>query len=226
MKTVFSTQEGVKMNSNLEFGDTKDIVDEFQYLMDTIESMWDAEFKYFYRITDDNYIQLAYSLEESDLTIIAQEKLKHKNLKDNIISIVKRNIEAHLPYDGFPLFEKSSVFTEQEFNTIIQTIKDEKDAIIKQAKGNQTPLIDYLREQNLNPKPSGDNPNTWVASCPCGGNHHIMVGTLDDGWGCGYCSRGGKLPEIKKWIQEIKIKKDEKDFMRGFHSARSWQNGG
>ena len=48
MKTVFTKEEGVKMNSDLNFGDTKDIIREFTYLMDTSDFLWGAEFKYFY----------------------------------------------------------------------------------------------------------------------------------------------------------------------------------
>ena len=210
MKTVFTKEEGVIMSSCQEFGDIKNLIVEFQYLMDTLEIMGDIDFKYFYRVTDDNYIQLAYKMDKREMELCAQYRLRHDNLKENITFIVKENIEAHLPYEGFPIFEKSTVFTEQEFNSIIQSIKDEKNAIIKQATSTQTPLIDYLREQNLNPRPTGYTPNSWVARCPCGGNHHIMVSTLNDEWGCGYCNRKGEIPELEKWLQEVKIKEDQK----------------
>jgi glutaredoxin len=210
MKSVFTKEEGVIMNSRLDFGNTKNIIDEFQYLMDTTETMYEVKFKYFYRITDDNYIQLAFSMNGGELKLSAQFKLRFKNLKQNIAFVVKENIEVHMPYEGFPVFEKSDLFTEQEFNSIIQNIKEEKDAIIKQAKENQTPLIDYLREQCLNPRPSGNNPNSWIANCPCGGNHFIMIVTETDTWGCGYCKRKGELGELKIWLQEIKIKDDQK----------------
>ena len=214
MKTVFSTQEGVKMNSKLDFGNTKDISTEFQYLMDTLETMFEEEFKYFYRITDDDYMQLAYVYHAAPLEIIAQFKLISKDLKENLTFIVRENIEAHLPYDGSPVFVKSTVFTEQEFNSIIQNIKDEKLAFTEQARTKETPIITYLKAQNLRPNPSGNNPNSWVANCPCGGQHHIMVVTIEDTWGCGYCRRKGKLPELKKWIQELKIKEDQKKLSR------------
>jgi hypothetical protein len=61
MITVFTTQEGVKMNSQLDFGSIEKIENEFQSLMTTYENMFDEEFDYFYRITPDRYIQLAYS---------------------------------------------------------------------------------------------------------------------------------------------------------------------
>ena len=210
MKTVFTKEEGVIMSSRMDFGDTKDIIDEFQYLIETTETMWEVEFKYFYRITDDNYIQLAFRMDEGELQLCAQFKLRFKNFKDNIIFILRENIETHLPYEGFPVFEKSTVITEQEFDSIIQTIKEERNSMIEQAKAIQTPLIYYLREKNLNPKPSGNNPYSWVAKCPCGGNHFIMIVTKTDDWGCGYCKRMGKLPELKTWLQEIKIKEDQK----------------
>jgi hypothetical protein len=43
MKTVFTTQEGVKMNSQLDFGSTEEIGNEFQFLMTTYETMFDEE---------------------------------------------------------------------------------------------------------------------------------------------------------------------------------------
>lgn len=65
MKTVFTTQEGVKMNSQLDFGSTENIRNEFQFLMTTYETMFEEEFDYFYRITSDGYIQIACSYYKS-----------------------------------------------------------------------------------------------------------------------------------------------------------------
>ncbi|WP_242094336.1 hypothetical protein [Aestuariivivens sediminicola] len=220
MKTVFTKKEGVWMN----FGDTKNIAHEFIYLMDNSDLDWGTEFKYFYRITDDNYIQLAHRLNGGELKISAQFRLRFKNLKENIIFIVKENIEAHLPYEGFPVFEKSTVITEKEFNSIIQTIRDERNLMIEQAIAFQTPLIDYLREKNLNPRPSGNNPYSWVAKCPCGGNHFLMIVTKTDNWGCGYCRRVGKLPELQAWLKEIKIKEDQKRLSKMLRELK--ENGG
>jgi hypothetical protein len=170
--------------------------------------MWAIDFKYFYRITDDNFIQIASSMEGDELKICAQYKLRHKNLKENIVFILKELIEAHLPYEGFPVFQNSTVFTEQEYDSIIQKMKDEKLAIIEQARANQSPLINYLKEQNFNPRPTGNTIHSWVTKCPCGGNHHLIISTLKDEWGCGYCNREGRLPELKKWLYELRVKQD------------------
>jgi len=222
MKTVFTTQEGVKMNSKLYFGNTKSISHEFENLMDTSESMWDVQCQYFYRVTDDKYIQLARTVKGSNLNIIAQKKLKHQHLKDNIISIVKMNMDVRLPYDGFPCFEKSDVFTEAEFNSIIDTIKAEKNAIIAETERRETPIIRYLKAVDIPTHPSGNNPNSWVANCPCGGQHHIYIVTIEDTWGCGYCKRKGKLPELKQWIQEIRIKKDQRKLSRMMQELKTY----
>ncbi len=209
MKTVYNKAEGITMNASLDFGSCDSITHEFEYLMDTSETMWDVNMTYFYRVTDDKYIQLAFKMNGGSLRISAQFKLPFQNLKDNIIFIVKEHIEAYLLYQGYPIFQKSDVFTEQEFNAIIKSMSDEKRAIIELAKAKETPIIQYLKAQNIPCEPSGNNPNSWVANCPCGGQHFIMIVTTEDTWGCGYCKRKGKLPELKKWIQELQIKKDQ-----------------
>ena len=209
MKTVYNKAEGITMNASLDFGSCDSITHEFEYLMDTSETMWDVNMTYFYRVTDDKYIQLAFKMNGGSLRISAQFKLLFQNLKANIIFIVKEHIEAHLPYHGFPTFQKSVVFSEQEFNRIIQTMSDEKRAIIALAKAKETPIIQYLKAQGVTCEPSGNNPNSWQANCPCGSQHFIMIVTTEDTWGCGYCKRKGKLPELKKWIQELQIKKDQ-----------------
>ena len=58
------------MNAQLDFGSVKDIKSEFQYLMTTSESDFEVEFNYYFRITDDNYIQLANSFEKENLKIL------------------------------------------------------------------------------------------------------------------------------------------------------------
>lgn len=204
MKTVYSTQEGVKMNSDLDFGDTKNIRDQFHYLMDTLETMFNEEFNYFYRVTDDNYIQLAYSYFKSDLVIIAQYRLRFQNLKENIIFIVTNKIEAYSPYNGYPTFENSSVLTEKEFNDIIATLKNSKKVITDKALEHITPFITFLKENNLDPFPSGESTTNWKARCPSGYSHFIMISTKTDEWGCGYCRRQGKQVELENWLREIK----------------------
>lgn len=215
MKTVYSTQEGVKMNSELDFGPTKDIHNQFQHFMDTLETMLGEEFNFYYRITDDNFIQLAYSYHDSELKITAQYKLRSKNLKKNIVFIVKKCIEANAPFYGYPKFENSSVFTKREFDEIVQSIEDKKTVVAKKSLKNITPLITFLKNNNLNPIPTGDSPNNWKAKCPSRRSHFIMISTKTDAWGCGYCYRKGELPELEKWLHEVKLIEDKNLSLKG-----------
>lgn len=57
------------MNSALDFESTAGINNEFNYLMTTTESQFDEELNYYYRITDDDFIQVAYSNYDSPLEI-------------------------------------------------------------------------------------------------------------------------------------------------------------
>ncbi len=204
MKTVYSTQEGVKMNSSLDFGDTKDIQDQFHYFIDTLETPLNEEFKFFYRVIDDNFIQLAYSYNESELEIIAQYRLRFQNLKQNIIFIVKNSIEANRFYNGYPTFQNSTVFTKHEFDDIIATLKKAEKAVAQKALEHQTPFITFLKDINLNPFPSGSSYTNWKAKCPSGRGHFIMISTKKDEWGCGYCRRKEKQADIEKWLLEIR----------------------
>lgn len=210
MKTVYSTQEGVKMNSDLDFGPTQAIRNEFHYLIETIETIFDAEIKYYYRITDDGYILLAYTMFEDDLKIIAQYKLKYDALKENIFFILRNRIEANLPYIGFPKFQNTPVLTKKEFEDLTDAILNEKTAISEQAKQNITPLINFLEERQLHPRPTGDTPFSWKARCPAGTIHHIMVSSKHDEWGCGYCGRKGGLKDLEQWLDDIRYKAYQK----------------
>ncbi|MCL7765359.1 hypothetical protein MPF19_18205 [Polaribacter sp. Z014] len=210
MKTVFTTQEGVKMNSELDFGSTANIKNEFHFLMTTYETQFDEEFDYFYRITDDGYIQLASSYCNDKLEIKTQYKLQFDTKKEDLIYVVHQLIEANHFYTGYPTLKDSVIFTQLEFDTIISDIKNPK--IIEKAKATQkiTPLITFLEQQQLHPKPTGFNENSWTANCPSGGNHFIQVVTTNDQWGCGYCKRKGGKEELEKWLQERKSIEDQK----------------
>jgi hypothetical protein len=208
MITVFTTQEGLKMNSQLDFGSIEKIENEFQSLMTTYENMFDEEFDYFYRITPDGYIQLAYSYNKSSLEIKAQYKLQFDSKKKDIIFIIKQYIEATQLYNGYPKLKDSIVFSHDEFDKIILEIKSPENIEKGKASKKITPLISYTRQQQLNPKPTGFNENSWTANCPSGGNHFIQIVTTNDQWGYGYCDRKGGLIELKQWLQELKIIKD------------------
>jgi hypothetical protein len=48
-----------------------------------------------------------------------------------------------------PVFKNSTECTNEEFDGIIPHMKDQKLAIVAQAKANQTPIIKFLKERRL-----------------------------------------------------------------------------
>ena len=212
MKTVYTTQEGVKMNAELSFGDISEILDEFSFFLETTEGMFLIDIQYYYRITDDHFIQVAESVDGIKPELNAQYKIRYKALKKNLQFAIENMFEAHLLYQGYPEFNRSTIFTKKEFETdIVGVMRKQKDAIKRQTEATITPLITYLQEQGLYPQPSGTNVGSWIATCPSRRGHFIQVVAPSGEWGCGFYCKNGKLPEFKKRIQEIYIKKEKKE---------------
>jgi hypothetical protein len=197
------------MNSKIDFGDASSIVHEFEYLITTTETMWDIVIKYFYRVTDDKYIQLAYTQDDSELKIIAQYKARYKDVKENLLFILRNTVEANFLYTGFPTFEHSLVLTRLEFDLLIDQIKDGIYKVRRFAMKLKSTFITYLEEIDLNPRPTGETKYAWIASCPnAKGKHHIMVSTKHDEWGCGYCGKKGKKEDLDEWLWELDYKRN------------------
>lgn len=72
---------------------------------------------------------------------------------------------------------------------------------------NVAPIIATAKDLGLNPQPSGHSPNAWVANCPSGGSHTIMISTLGNKFGCGYCRRKGGPDELRQFVEDRKRKR-------------------
>jgi len=53
-----------------------------------------------------------------------------------------------------------------------------------------------------NLRPAGQNTTAWMANCPCGGQHWIMISTESNSFGCGYCRRKGGPEELRRFCEE------------------------
>jgi hypothetical protein len=84
-------------------------------------------------------------------------------------------------------------------NQGIENIKQRKFQI--KEIGHHHPIILYCTEHNLYPEPEDHSPDIWKANCPSGRQHHIMISTSSNEWGCGYCKKKGKLEELKLWVE-------------------------
>ena len=207
-KNAFSKKEGIVMNSKLYFGDPLPVFSQFTYFMILEDIDWGAKFYYYYRVTDDNFIQIAYGLDEKEHTICAQYQKTNQDLKSNPKKILMNYVEANRFYAGNLAFVESTLFTESEFSSMIGAIKNELEVLKDEARILKTPFIDYLEKTNFNPKPTGNTKYSWTIGCPnAEGKHFLMISTLNDEWGCGYCKRKGDLEDFKNWLREIDRKK-------------------
>ena len=199
--------EGVVMNTNLNFGNPFLYSSRFNSFLKLELTMWDLEYDFYYRITDDNYIQLVESYENKEFTICAQFTKVGEDLKSNLSYVLTRYIEVYLMFDGYPRFVECKLFTRSEFNIILSNFKNEIRVIKSKAKKRHSPLIGYLRKLNFKPEPTGNTEYSWVIGCPnANKKHFLMISTLNDEWGCGYCKKKGKIDEFKLWLHEIKVK--------------------
>ena len=203
MKTVFTTQEGVKTNANLDLGSTKTILHELKYFLVLSDSLYGVELKFYYRLIDDDYIQLAYSVLDNSPELITQFKRRYETLKENLAFVIHEYVKAHLPYQNKLDFERSPLFIKEEYEAIVERICSEKEANRSEANETITPLVTYLIEQELEPRPTGIDTISWIAACPVSQNHFIMLVTTTDEWWCGYCRKKGKLPELKAWLTDL-----------------------
>jgi 6-pyruvoyl-tetrahydropterin synthase len=204
MKKPMIRKEGVKMNDSLNFENYAAVRHQFHFVLETIETAWGLYIQYHYRITEDKYIQIAVSVEDDAPQIRAQYQLKYSSVKENIKFVITEMFDANLLFNGYPQFHKSNTFSEKEFkNDLIEKLKNEKRLIYEKTKTNQTPLIKYLKEQDLEPNPSETNVGSWVAKCPNGQKHFIMITTKNDQWGCGYCKKKGGLQDLQNWINQL-----------------------
>jgi hypothetical protein len=70
MKTVFRKKnEGLKLNSELDFATTEDIIDEFHYLVDTTESL-EILLKHTYLIKDTPYLKIVRYAQTRNLMVL------------------------------------------------------------------------------------------------------------------------------------------------------------
>jgi hypothetical protein len=102
----------------------------------------------------------------------------------------------------------SNVFSKKQFDEILMKANETRSLNLSRARllaeGND--LIQYCYQEGLYPRPEGNDETKWLANCPTGGNHLILISASSNNWGCGYCKRRGGLAELRQWIDQRKEK--------------------
>ncbi|MDP2060214.1 MAG: hypothetical protein U1C58_06430 [Flavobacteriaceae bacterium] len=213
MKTVFTQREGVSVNSSFDFGSTEGISHEFNLLLKIFENHWKLNISYYYRTTDDGFIQLATQDDEKKLHIIAQIKLKFEHLKSDKLNVLFHNFMAQRSEEFKPTFLSSPILTPEEFSKVLYLLDERRFKNIQQAKikAQENGFIEYLQKEGFKPQPDGCTEYTWTALCPNGeGRHLISVSTHDDSWHCPLCEKKGNQEAFDKWQREVWKINDQK----------------
>jgi len=172
-------------------------------------------YKQDFMVMEYGLCELYYKIQEQKLYLL---KIDHQEdtVKERIISynLNLTTVDAILTYflkelffkddffgEGRMIYEKSEQFSEDYFNSIQKEQNDayrQKIKLIEDAAKNND-LINFCRTIHLHPTPDGIHATNWTAQCLSKGNHHLLLSTLTNEWGCGYCRKKGGLPELKKW---------------------------
>ena len=134
----------------------------------------------------------------NDAYLYDQNKSHTENLSHAIEKIVNNRRLIH----GIPLVSKfGKNLTENEWELILKKFS------VKTTTTFNSSFLDFLREKGLHPKPFDEEKGQWVANCPSGAKHPIMINAYFDEFGCGWCKKKGGKQELKDWIQEINLEK-------------------
>lgn len=180
---------------------------DYVFILETEESMWDVEVRYYLK-NEDGYLKLYTTndnnkeFHDCNVSLIINDSLS----KRDVIKLLENYFEKWRIYNGLPRFRKEGLLDEKEFYAIINNIKEKRDHYMRRAMELKTPFIDYLKKVNLDPIPDGENEHQWLAKCPYSkGKHHMMVSTKNDTYGCGWCKKKGSQSDLENYLKTIKL---------------------
>ena len=209
MKT-FTQKEGLNFSNRHPFGDPQETANEFEFFIyyDVGTVAFELQEKLYYRITEDNYIQVASNLyDDSSPQIIAQFKNNGEELKTQLQTIMRQYFEGMRYFIGFPSeFIDGTLFSKDDFNNILQSIKEDLDKNRKKANQNPPELFTLLEKHDLDPQPDGMDAISWLAICPRCRKHLLSFKRGSLSWRCGYCNLAG---DGEKMFEEALLKISE-----------------
>ncbi|MBR9999007.1 MAG: hypothetical protein KFF73_08550 [Cyclobacteriaceae bacterium] len=105
---------------------------------------------------------------------------------------------------GRPEYVESDMFSEDEFNHILQEANDRTEAVRKKSLRQKSPLLELCREYGLDPEPAGHKETSFYAKCVTGRPHQMYLSTESEAWGCGFCKIKGGVEELKAAYQQYR----------------------
>ena len=90
----------------------------------------------------------------------------------------------------------------REVDEFCEELERNSQAAEAAQRANPAPILKVAWAFGLSPRTAGQNPESWWANCPCGGNHSIMISTNSNQFGCGYCRRKGGPDELRQFCED------------------------
>lgn len=175
---------------------------EYILLLQTEETLYEVNIKYYLKKEGD-FLKLLHLMQgETEFTDTGEAIRIEETLNINdIMTLLQNSFKTQILYTGLPSFTIGGLINKKHFDIIKEKISFDREKHIKQAKYLRTPFIDYLEQIKLFPRPEGNASHTWLAKCPFArGNHFMMVSTLNDTYGCGWCKKKGNQKDLEQFI--------------------------
>lgn len=117
------------------------------------------------------------------------------------LRLLRRLIRARAGF-GWPRdFLSPGLVSQTEFNELMAGLAQDLAKNAQAAKAKESEIVRTARELNLHPRPSGTNPDLWLADCP--GTHHTLgINAEANQFGCGWCRQKGGTEGLRQFVRE------------------------
>jgi hypothetical protein len=113
--------------------------------------------------------------------------------------------QCHFPYTGAIEPFVGGLLSSETIGGLVDDLHAEWDRnrreAIAEAERTPPPIVLTARELGLAPRPAGHNATAWVANCPSGRGHTIMISATSNEFGCGYCRKKGGPNELRTFCR-------------------------
>ncbi len=98
-------------------------------------------------------------------------------------------------------FLSAGIIDEDNYCRVKGQVEQELDENERKALETETEIVEVARQLGLCPRPTGKDPEYWLARCPKK-NHPLFIRATDNIFYCGYCRRKGSMDELRSLVKE------------------------
>jgi len=123
------------------------------------------------------------------------------------LNLLYHDLRSNIVYSGPSTFIKAGLLCIDDYNLVVQCIKDElnENAARAEESGSFSRIVYTAKKLGLYPRPNGQGPHSWHATCP-GTSHPIWINTEKNIFGCPWCKKKGGPDVLKAFVNERRFK--------------------